>query len=150
VHEDGKLLLSDFGLAHLMKGDAIAGGSSLRAGTPHYMAPEHLQGVPEKRSDLFSLGVILYQMLLGRLPFDGLPQETVILKNITEWPPAPRTLRPELPESVEDMLGRALAKRPEQRYQTASEFLVAFKNALPPARVSQGTPIPSTDLSLDN
>jgi serine/threonine protein kinase/Flp pilus assembly protein TadD len=130
VHEDGRLLLSDFGLAHLMKDGAVAGGSSLKLGTSHYMAPEHIKGFPEKRSDLFSLGVILYQMLVGRLPFDGLPHEAIILKNMTEWPPAPRVLRPELPKSVEDMLGRALAKQPEQRYQTANEFLMAFKSAL--------------------
>ncbi|MBA2681221.1 MAG: hypothetical protein H0U76_22825 [Ktedonobacteraceae bacterium] len=94
------------------------------------MAPEHIKGSPERRSDLFSLGVILYQMLLGRLPFDGLPQETILMKNMMEWPPAPRKLRPELPQAVEDMLGRALAKQPEQRYQTAEELLAAFKNAI--------------------
>ncbi|HEY1354534.1 MAG TPA: tetratricopeptide repeat protein, partial [Ktedonobacteraceae bacterium] len=130
VHENGELLLSDFGLARLLKQGRITGGSSLRSGTPHYMAPEHIKGSPEKRSDLFSLGVILYQMLVGRLPFDELPGETILLKNMMEWPPAPRELRPDLPEAVEDMLAKALAKRPEQRYQTANEFLMAFKNAL--------------------
>lgn len=129
IHEDGRLLLSDFGLAHFMKQGVIAGGSSLRIGTPHYMAPEHINGSPEKRSDLFSLGVILYQMLVGRLPFDGLPQDTVLLKNVIESPSALRSLRPELPQSVEDMLEKALAKQPEQRYQTANEFLLALKNA---------------------
>ena len=94
------------------------------------MAPEHINGFPEKRSDLFSLGVILYQILVGRLPFDGLPEETILLKNMMEWPPAPRSHRPELPQSVENMLEKALAKRPEQRYQTANEFLMALKNAL--------------------
>lgn len=129
VHADGRLLLSDFGLAHLMKDGKIAGGSSLRGGTPHYMAPEHIEGFPEKRSDLFSLGVMLYQMLVGRLPFDGLP-ETILLKNRTELPLAPRFRRPELPRGVEDMLEKALAKKPEHRYQTASDLLAAFKQAL--------------------
>lgn len=140
IRKDDQLLLSDFGLAHLMKEGAIEGGSSLRVGTPHYMAPEHIRGVPERRSDLFSLGVILYQMLLGRLPFDGLSHETIILKNITEWPPAPRVLRPELPQSVEDMLAKALAKQPDSRYQTANEFLTAFKKAI----TLSGQPQPST------
>jgi serine/threonine-protein kinase len=130
LHEDGRLLLSDFGLAHLMKDGAVAGGSSLRAGTPHYMAPEHIKGFPEKRSDLFSLGVILYQMLVGRLPFDGLSYDAILMKNMTEWPPAPRLLRPDLPQAVEDILARALTKRPEERYQTASDFLAAFKTAI--------------------
>ncbi len=132
VREDGGLLLSDFGLAHLMKEGAIAGGSSLRVGTPHYMAPEHIEGSPERRSDLFSLGVMLYQMLLGRLPFEGLPQETIILKNMIAQPPKPRSLRPELPKAAEDVLEKALAKQAEQRYQTANELLVAFKNAFAP------------------
>jgi serine/threonine protein kinase len=130
MHEDGRLLLSDFGLAHLMKRGVMEGGSSLRAGTPHYMAPEHINGSPEKRSDLFSLGVILYQMLVGRLPFDGSFQETVLVKNITEWPTAPRLLRPELPPAVDEVVGKALAKQPASRYQTADEFFVAFKKAI--------------------
>lgn len=133
LDSNGKLVLSDFGLAHLMKEGVIAGGSSLRIGTPHYMAPEHIKGSPERRSDLFSLGVILYQILVGRLPFEGLPYETILVKNMTEWPPAPRLLRPELSQAVEDMLAKALAKQPEQRYQTAYEFLAAFKKALAPA-----------------
>src|SRR5205823_5506064 len=61
LHEDGRLLLADFGLAHLLKQDALEGGTSLKHGTPHYMAPEHINGQPDKCSDLYSLGVILYQ-----------------------------------------------------------------------------------------
>jgi len=130
VHEDGRLLLSDFGLAHLMKQGAIEGGTSLRFGSPHYMAPEHILGNPERRSDLFSLGVILYQMLVGRRPFQGLPPEAVMFKNITEWPSPPRVFRPELSQEVEDVVGKALAKQPELRYQTAGDLLAAFKKAL--------------------
>ncbi|HYU72916.1 MAG TPA: serine/threonine-protein kinase [Ktedonobacteraceae bacterium] len=130
VHDDGRLLLADFGLAHLMKQGVVAGGSSLLFGTPHYMAPEHIQGHPEQRSDLFSLGVIFYQMLVGRLPFEGLAPEAVMIKNMMEWPPAPRTIRQDLPQSVEDVAAKALAKQPEQRYQTASDLLAAFKKAL--------------------
>jgi serine/threonine protein kinase len=130
VHDTGRLLLTDFGLAHLMKQGVVTGGPSLLFGTPHYMAPEHIQGHPEKRSDLFSLGVTFYQMLVGRLPFEGLTPEAVMLKNLVEWPPAPRMLRQELPPGVEDVVAKALAKQPEQRYQTASDLLSAFKKAL--------------------
>lgn len=127
VHDDGRLLLADFGLAHLMKQGVVAGGSSLLFGTPHYMAPEHIQGHPERRSDLFSLGVMFYQMLVGRLPFEGPTPEAVLIKNLTEWPPAPRVFRPELPQPVEDVVRKALEKQPEQRFQTANELLMAFK-----------------------
>jgi serine/threonine-protein kinase len=130
VHDDGRLLLADFGLAHFMKQDVVAGGSSLLFGTPHYMAPEHLKGHPEKRSDLFSLGVILYQMLVGRLPFEGRTPLAVMIKNVMEWPPAPRVLRRELPQEVEDVVAKALAKQPEHRYQTANGLFSAFKTAL--------------------
>jgi serine/threonine-protein kinase len=80
VRDDGGLLLADFGLAHLMKQGEIEGGSSLLVGSPHYMAPEHIQGHPERRSDLFSLGVILYQVLVGHLPFEGSTPEAVLSK----------------------------------------------------------------------
>lgn len=130
VHDDGRLLLADFGLAHLMKQGVVDGGSSLLFGTPHYMAPEHIQGHPEKRSDLFSLGVIVYRMLVGQLPFEGQTPEAVMVKNLMERPPAPRMLRKELPQEIEEVVEKALAKQPEQRYQTANDFLSAFKKAL--------------------
>ena len=161
VHEDGRLLLTDFGLAHLMKQGIVEGGSSLGFGTPHYMAPEHIMGHPERLSDIFSLGVMLYQMLVGRLPFEGLTPEAVMIKNMTEWPLPPRAYRPELPQGVEDVLARALAKKPEQRFQTANELLTACKNALvtvkkpiSPSRASNliGSPLKKphkTQLRLD-
>ncbi len=123
VHEDDRLLLSDFGLAHLMNEGAVEGGESLRFGTPGYMAPEHREGHPVKQSDLFSLGVILYQMLVGQLPFKG---------SIAETPPALQALRPGLPLELEEVLKRALAANAQDRYQSAGELLEAFKRALSP------------------
>jgi serine/threonine-protein kinase len=71
VHADGRLLLSDFGLAHLMEQGAVEGGTSLQFGSPLHMAPEHFDGSPSQPSDIYALGVILYQMLTRRLPFGG-------------------------------------------------------------------------------
>ncbi len=130
VHEDGRLLLSDFGLAHLIKEGAVQGGASLTFGTPFYMAPEHLRGQPDWRSDLYSLGVIVFQMLAGRLPFEGPTPESIITRLLTEPAPPLRQFRPDLPPSLEWMLAKALAKRPEDRYQKASEFLYYFREAL--------------------
>jgi serine/threonine protein kinase len=130
IHEDGRLLLSDFGLAHLMEQGSVEGGTSLSFGTPSYMAPEHFDGQPEQRSDVYALGVILYQMLSGRLPFEGSTPRAIMHKLLTE-PPAPlRATRPELPPALDDVLGQALAKDPEQRYQMAGELLADFKAAM--------------------
>jgi len=137
VRDDGGLLLADFGLAHLIKQGMVEGGSSLSIGSPHYMAPEHIRGQPEKRSDLFSVGIILYRLLTGHLPFEGLTPEAILVKNLTEWPAAPRTLRPELPLGVEEVVGKALAKQPALRYQTAGELLAAFKRALAESQSSR-------------
>lgn len=135
VHEDGRLLLSDFGLAHLMEQDAIAGSTSLQFGTPTYMAPEHLQGQPERRSDIYALGIMLYQMLAGRVPFEGSNYAAIMLKHLTEQPPWLRTFRPDLP-ALDGVLSRALAKHVEERYQSAGALLADFKGALG-GRVSQ-------------
>lgn len=134
VHEDGRLLLSDFGLAHLLKQESLEGGTSLRYGTPHYMAPEHINGQPDKRSDVYALGIMLYQMLVGQRPFEGLTPEAVMVKHLTEPPLPLQALRPELPLELEGVLERALAKRVEQRYQSADELVVALKDALVRAR----------------
>lgn len=130
VHEDGRLLLSDFGLAHLIKEGVVEGGTSLSFGTPLYMAPEHLRGQPDWRSDLYAAGVMLYQMLTGRLPFEASTPEAIIFKLVTEPPPPLRSLRPDLPAALDGMMSQALAKQPEARFQSASELLAAFKAAL--------------------
>ncbi len=129
-HQDGRLLLSDFGLAHLMKEGAVQGGTSLSFGTPLYMAPEHLRGQPDWRSDLYALGVMLYQMLTGRLPFEGSTPEAIMLKHVMDPPPALRAIRPDLPIALESVLTKSLAKQPDQRYQRAGELLADFRAAL--------------------
>ncbi len=130
VHEDGRLLLSDFGLAHLLKQEGLEGGTSLRYGTPHYMAPEHINGQPDRCSDVYALGVILYQMLVRRRPFEGPTPEAVMMQHMNKPPPPLRASRPELPPELEKVLEKALAKEVTQRYQSAGELLTAFKTAL--------------------
>jgi serine/threonine protein kinase len=130
VHEDGRLLLSDFGLAHLLKQEGLEGGTSLRYGTPHYMAPEHINGYPDRCSDVYALGVILYQMLVSRRPFEGPTPEAVMMQHLTKPPPPLQFSRPELPPELGEVLEKALAKEVAQRYQSAGELLIAFKTAL--------------------
>ncbi len=142
VHEDGRLLLSDFGLAHLIKEGVVEGGTSLSFGTPLYMAPEHLRGQPDWRSDLYAVGVMLFQMLTGRLPFEASTPEAIIFKLVTEPPPPLRSLRPDLPAALDGVMNKALAKQPEARFQSASELLAAFKGAL--SARSASTPLAPT------
>lgn len=127
VHEDGRLLLSDFGLAHLMEQGAIEGSTSLQFGTPTYMAPEHLQGQPERRSDIYALGIMVYQMLTGRVPFEGSNAAAIMLKHMTEPPPKLGSVRPDLPSALEGVINKALAKRTAARYETAGALLQDFR-----------------------
>ncbi len=129
MHEDGRLLLSDFGLAHLMEQGAVEGGTSLQFGSPLYMAPEHFDGRPEQRSDLYALGIILYQLLAGRVPFDGTSPMALMRQHMLEAPPPLHAARPDLPPALDAVLGKALAKQPAQRYQTAGELLYDFQAA---------------------
>ncbi len=130
VHRDGRLLLSDFGLAHLMEQGAIEGGTSLQFGSPLYMAPEHFEGKPGQRSDLYALGVILYQMLTGRRPFEASTPVAVMRKHLTEPPPSLHAARPDLPVALDAVIAKALAKQPAQRYGRAGELLFDYRAAL--------------------
>jgi streptogramin lyase len=130
VHEEGRLLLSDFGLAHLLAQGAVAGGTSLHFGSPLYMAPEQFEGKPTPQSDLYALGVILYQLLVGRPPFEASTPAALMRQHLLEPPPRLSATRPDLPAGVETVLERALAKQPDQRYAHAEDLLVDFQARL--------------------
>jgi serine/threonine-protein kinase len=117
----------DFGIAMLQ--DMLASGSSrltgtgVVVGTANYMSPEHCRGAEvDARSDIYSLGVVLYEMLTGRVPFAASAPSAIIVAHVNEAPAPPRTLRPDLPPAVERVVLDALAKRPEERPQTAAEL----------------------------
>jgi serine/threonine protein kinase len=128
VTDDGRVVLTDFGLAL----DIERGSVGEVFGSPHYIAPEQAQGsanaVPQ--SDLYSLGVILYEMLTGVVPFDDPSTMAVAIQHITQPPPPPRDLNPALNPQVEAVLLKALQKSPEARYQTGAELLAALEEAL--------------------
>jgi serine/threonine-protein kinase len=124
---DGDLtMLCDFGVARAMfrsSGERIS-TSGLIVGTPHYMSPEQALGQKDidYRSDIYSLAVLVYEMLTGEPPFTGRNQQTVRRKQIAERPPSLRVVRPDLPEYVEDVVMRGLAKEPKDRWKSAGEL----------------------------
>jgi eukaryotic-like serine/threonine-protein kinase len=143
LRREGRLLLTDFGLVKIVTEGQNANsrltGVGVPLGTPDYMAPEQAMGGEiDARADLYSLGVILYQMVTGTVPFKGdLPMQVAMQH--TYMPPAPpRSLRPDLPAAAEQVLLRALAKRPDDRYLRVQDFASAFRLAL----TVSGVPLP--------
>ncbi len=122
--------LTDFGIAKMVEGTMGLTGSAV-LGTPHYMAPEQSQSLEvDQRSDVYAMGVIIYEMVTGQLPFDADTPFAVVMKHITEPLPLPRSIKPDLPESVERVILRALAKDPADRYQRMRDLVTDFDQAV--------------------
>ncbi len=128
LSNDGRVILTDFGLAL----DLQEGSAGEAFGSPHYISPEQARrstdAVPQ--SDLYSLGVILYEMLTGVTPFDDLASASLALQHIIQPPPSPRSLNPRLSAETEAVLLKALSKNPAERYQTGAELMDALERAL--------------------
>ncbi|MDQ1363443.1 MAG: eukaryotic-like serine/threonine-protein kinase [Pseudomonadota bacterium] len=123
------LKLTDFGIARITDSSKTKTGMVL--GTPSYMSPEQLAGKKvDGRSDLFSLGVMLFQMVTGRLPFQGDSMATLMYKIANEEHPAPDTLRPELPRCITVVINRTLVKDAEKRYQTGGQMAADIRKCL--------------------
>lgn len=123
-------LLTDFGLAKMVGGSMIT-HSGITVGTPTYMSPE--QGRAEKidrRTDIYSLGVVLYEMATGTVPYIADTPMAIVVKHIIDQLPLPRTKNPDLPEAVECVILKALAKDPEDRHQNASELAEQLEEAI--------------------
>ena len=127
----GHAMVADFGIARAMSAaafDETHSGSRRILGTPAYMSPEQAAGgdVIDGRSDVYSLGCVLYEMLTGEQPFTGPTAQTIAAKHLEQAAVPLRTLRPELPPWIEAVVGRAMAKPPADRFQSASAFATAL------------------------
>ncbi len=135
INEDGRIKINDFGIAHIEASELTQVGDLL--GTPHYMSPEQCMGTDvDGLADLFSIGVIAYELLTGSKPFTG-NFASVMNQVINAHPVNPSELNPKLAPCMDEVLQKALAKDRADRYQTASEFSEAFKHAID---VSLGEP----------
>ena len=132
IDERGNCLLTDFGLARMVEAAEKLTTSGAIMGTPAYMSPE--QGMGSKtdhRTDLYSLGIILYEMITGRVPYTAETPVAVVFKHIQDPLPSARKFNPNLSEALELVLLKSLAKNPDDRYQTADEFVHALQRAIP-------------------
>ncbi len=131
ISNDRELLLSDFGIAKLIAGDEETvdlTGSGVGIGTPQYMAPEQGFGSSDERSDVYSLGVIYYEMVTGHKPFEADTPMAIMLKKNTEPLPRPTQYNKALPEYVENVLIKSLARDPNHRYVDMGTFARALEN----------------------
>jgi serine/threonine protein kinase len=143
IDERDNCLLSDFGLVKMAEGSVKLTQTGGVLGTPAYMSPEQGRGQElDGRSDIYSLGVILYEMLTGRPPYEADTPIAIMLKHISEPLPLPRALNPALPEAVEQVVVKALEKNPADRYQKADELATALKAAYQVVPNPE-TPVPS-------
>ncbi len=150
VTPDRGPILVDFGLG---LDEARAGGSQLGviSGTPAYMAPEQVAGAAHRidgRTDIYSLGVVLYQMLCGHLPFRASNTRELLRQVSDDEPQPPRQLRPEIPPELERACLKALAKRLQERYSTASDFALDLRRAGGPAEGQASSQRPGTPLTI--
>jgi serine/threonine protein kinase/Leucine-rich repeat (LRR) protein len=125
----GRIKILDFGLARDVQTDSRLTQGQFIVGTPLYMAPEQAHGSNklDGRVDLFSLGVVLYRLCTGRLPFTGETAMAVLLASQTEQPPSPKALRADVPEELSQLIMELLAKKPEERPASAQEVLNRLK-----------------------
>ncbi|WP_106768180.1 Stk1 family PASTA domain-containing Ser/Thr kinase [Paenibacillus faecalis] len=134
IGRNGRVKVTDFGIARAVTSTTITQTGSV-VGSVHYFSPEHAKGVTTgEKSDLYSLGIVLYQMLTGRLPFLGESPISVALKHLQEEFDEPKEVNPLIPQSVENIILKSMRKNPHERYQSAEEMMQDLETCLLPDR----------------
>jgi hypothetical protein len=143
INQDGQIVLTDFGIARIVGATQFTQTGAL-AGTPAYMSPEQGQGERgDERSDIYSLGVMLYEMVTGAVPYDADTPFAVIMQHINQPLPLPTKINPDIPETIERVILKAMGKNPDDRYQTAGEMARDLRDAvgLAPDDTLHSTPL---------
>jgi serine/threonine protein kinase len=137
IDKEGNVRIMDFGIARSLEAKGITGAGVI-IGTPEYMSPEQVEGKEvDQRSDIYSLGIILYEMLTGRVPFEGDTPFTIGMKHKGEMPQNPKELNPQIPDNLSNLVLKCLEKEKENRYQSTNEVRSELE------RLEQG--LPTTD-----
>ncbi len=138
VDQEGKAVVTDFGIARAGVSEITQTGSVM--GTPQYLSPEQAQGFEVTPvSDLYSIGVILYEALTGRVPFEGESAVAVAMKQVSETPQRPSSINPQVSPALDAVVMRALEKDPGQRFQSADAFIAALDQAMREPGAGRGT-----------
>ncbi len=144
VTRSGEVKVMDFGIARIADGAETVAQTAAVLGTASYLSPEQARGEPvDERSDIYSLGVVLYEMLTGRPPFTGDSPVAVAYRHVNEPPEPPSRLAPDVPPDLEAVVMRCLAKNPENRYGSAEDLRADLE------RVRRGQPVQATPLLAD-
>jgi serine/threonine protein kinase len=131
LDDSGNTHLTDFGIAKVLGEGVGLTQSGVAIGTPAYMSPEQWQGQPlDSRADVYALGVMLFEMLTGRLPFAGDTPASMMYHHLQDMPPSVQTVFPVLPKQVDRVIRKAMAKSPADRFASASELANAFRKAI--------------------
>jgi serine/threonine protein kinase len=147
ITEDGQIKIADFGIARIESSDLTQVGTVL--GTPSYMSPEQFTGrTADRRSDIYSAGVILYQLLTGERPFTGSNMTTIMHKVMYQAPVPPGKLNPLVSKAIDVVVKKAMAKSREDRFQTAADFMAALEKAMAPFKPSVGIPDSEATIKL--
>ncbi|MEW5871582.1 MAG: protein kinase [Chloroflexota bacterium] len=138
IDRDGNAIVSDFGIARIVVEESTITGSGEAVGTPDYMSPEQARGLRDvdQRTDIYSLGIMAFQMLAGQLPYTADSPVGILIQHIQQPVPDVRHFNPDLPEAVGPVLKQAMAKNPQERYETAGNFVFELNTALG-SRVTQ-------------
>lgn len=128
---DGGIYLSDFGLARIVADGTSTMSREMLIGTPQYISPEQAMGLPDldARTDIYSLGIVMYELIVGRVPFDADTPISIIHGHLYNPPPLPSSLAPDVSPALEQVILRALAKKREDRCASVEEMLAAFRQA---------------------
>jgi serine/threonine-protein kinase len=137
--DTSEAILTDFGIAKILEGVQFTEtGQSM--GTPDYMSPEQAGGEAiTPQTDVYALGIVVFEMLTNQLPFRADTPAAVLLKHMNTDPPSPRTIDPSVPAALDTVLFRALAKRARDRWRSAGEFARALEQVLTPGAVDEAT-----------